>query len=455
MVALKGEQSIIEALVSHIKRLQYPAEKIEGILIVEDDVVDPQTGVEAQKVLDEFDENGLFRIERVPSELQLPQNKPRALVWGFWHARPASKLLVIYDAEDIPEPDQLLKAVGMHRAYEARGEKVGCLQARLAFWNPRGSLISSFYDLEYYTHFKWILPGLVRLNLIPPLGGTSNIFRREALEAVARKNPDWSGALSGKSLKDNIAKLPLKGAHDPYNVTEDAAIAYDLEKAGYSTKMLDSVTYEEAPVKWNSARKQRSRWLQGYLQTFLVHTRTPVRTMRRYGWSRGLAQYLSFNLLMLGAPLSFLLGPVVWAIMFVYIAARLDHLLVVSNYIEGLFPAPVYIVGMITFLLGNLILWTQVIYAPVAQQEEAERSKVPRSVPAENQHMEEYGLVIRALLIPVFWMFTSLAAIRAVRKLMTPSLRSHWDKTHHGHAREKLAALQEAALIELPAESTA
>jgi hypothetical protein len=463
LVTLKGEGEVAKHLVNAIRELQYPAGKLEAILVLEDKTVDPSTWEALEEVIDVYDTHGLFKVIGVPRELELPQNKPRALICGQTHIDPDSEYVVIYDAEDHPQPDQLLKAIGMFRAYEAQGKNVGCVQARLAFWNPRESFISVCYDAEYFKHFKWLLPGLVWLGLIPPLGGTSNIFRRDVLDAIAENNPDWTYALTGKHFAgSNVQPIRLKGAHDPHNITEDASIAFDMYKVtGTTIAMLDSVTHEEAQVSWRGARKQRSRWLQGYLQTFFAQTRRPIRTTRRLG-RRGVAQYLCFNLLMVGAPLSYLLSPIVWGTMFLYVASRLAHIAAISGYIERLFPAPVYFLGMFAFLFGNFVLWLQALLTPIFQQEEAEAAPAVHKLTTSdkraqilkaNHDKEVYGLSFKLLFIPAFWMFTHLAADRAIRKLLTPSLRSHWDKTHHGHAREKLDQLHAAAELETSVET--
>ncbi len=455
MVTLMGEQVIVSQLIEAIKLIIYPPEKLEVMIVVEDERVDPHTAPAVKKVLDKRNELGIFKVQSVPHDLQLPQNKPRALVWGHMHANPDSDILVIYDAEDHPEPNQLLKAVGMLRAAKAQGLNVGCVQARLAFWNPGVSFISKCYDAEYFVHFKWMLPGLAHLGLVPPLGGTSNIFRRETLAAIAASNPEWAEILYEDELIGNIQSIPVQGAHDPYNITEDASIGMSSYKVGYSIAMLDSVTYEESQISWRGARRQRSRWLQGYMQTFFVHTRRPLRTIHSMGWWRGFAQYFSFNLTMLGAPLSYLLSPIVWGTMLLYIGSRLKHAPAISSYIEHLFPAPVYFPGMLVFLIGNFVLLYQIILAPVIQQDEAEKAAKPafaENILESNRQQEEYGLVFPLLFIPLFWMFTSSSAYRALRKLLTPSLRSHWDLTKHGHAREQLAELQQQAALSLVRE---
>jgi cellulose synthase/poly-beta-1,6-N-acetylglucosamine synthase-like glycosyltransferase len=334
--------------------------------------------------------------------------------------------VVIFDAEDRPEPDQLLRAAAGFRATAGQRPRVGCLQARLAFWNPRLSWISTFYWAEYVTHFQWVLAGLARLGLIPPLGGTSNHFHVDALEAVSRANGMWE-------FEDAEGHpVTMRGPWDPFNVTEDADLAFRLAMAGYHIGMLHSTTYEEAPDTAHTAKNQRSRWLQGYAQTGLVHTRHPLRMMRDVGPLR----YLAFILFMLGTPVSLLLNPLMWCVTLLYIVSRLDGLTAVSAFIDGLFPAPVFYAGVLVAVAGNAVLFAQKLVTPLRQQERSER--VPagtRQHPlAGYLHEQEYGLTLRLLLTPVWWAFTSISAFRALRKLLTRSQRSAWDKTPHGHA---------------------
>ena len=186
------------------------------------------------------------------------------------------------------------------------------MQAQLAFWNPRGSWISSFYWAEYVVHFQTVLVGLSRLGLIPPLGGTSNHFRMEALYDVARANGAWQ-------FEDSSGGRNIYGPWDPYNVTEDADLAFRLALSGYSIGMLDSKTYEEAPDTASKARNQRGRWLQGYMQTGLVHTRHPLWSVRQVGPLR----YLAFIMFILGTPVSLILNPLVWGVTILYVGSRL------------------------------------------------------------------------------------------------------------------------------------
>ncbi len=209
-------------------------------------------------------------------------------------------------------------------------------------------------------------------------------------------------------------------------MTEDADLAMRLARAGHEIGMLDSVTYEEAPDVAVVAKKQRSRWLQGFAQTGLVHARHPVRLMRSVG------------------PVN----PLMWSATILYIVARLDGLTAVSSFIDGLFPPPVFYAGAFIALAGNGVLFGQKLITPLRQQQQHETAAEPSELPlAGYLHEQEYGLVFRLLFTPLWWAFTSVSAYRALRKLLTRSQRSAWDKDaararagHRGRAVPRRAA---------------
>ena len=72
--------------------------------------------------------DGSFEVVCVPDHG--PRTKPKAANYALQFAR--GEYLVIYDAEDRPEPDQLLKAVA---AFRAGPRTLACVQARLNFYN--------------------------------------------------------------------------------------------------------------------------------------------------------------------------------------------------------------------------------------------------------------------------------------------------------------------------------
>ena len=118
-----------------------------------------------------------FRVTLVPASQ--PRTKPKACNIGLELAR--GQYLVVYDAEDRPEPDQLRKAVA---GFQRAGERVICLQSRLNFYNPRQNLLTRLFTAEYTAWFDLSLPGLSAVQGVIPLGGTSNHFMTDKLKEL-------------------------------------------------------------------------------------------------------------------------------------------------------------------------------------------------------------------------------------------------------------------------------
>ncbi|EKE45304.1 glycosyl transferase, group 2 family protein [Oceaniovalibus guishaninsula JLT2003] len=269
LVPLHGERDIAGTLVQRLSRLDYPRDLLDICLVIESaDRVTRQTLRET--VLPPW-----MRVVAVADGAVT--TKPRAMNYALDFCDGA--IVGIYDAEDCPEPDQLLKVVSQFAASPAQ---VACLQGRLNFYNSRASWIARCFALDYSTWFGMVLPALHRLGWPVPLGGTTVFFRREALDAL--------------------------GAWDAHNVTEDADLGMRLARRGYRTDLLDSTTMEEAttrPVPW---MRQRSRWLKGYAMTWLVHMRDPRRLWRDVGAWR----FIGIQVLFLGSLLGTLLAPALW-----------------------------------------------------------------------------------------------------------------------------------------------
>lgn len=269
LVPLHREEQIAEHLVARLQRLSYPRAALDVLLILEEDD-DTTEATLAKTTLPQW-----MRVLRVPKGSI--QTKPRAMNYALSFAK--GSLVGIYDAEDAPEPLQLQKMV---TRFEKAGPDLACLQARLAFYNVNANWLSRCFAIEYAIWFRVILPGLVLLRLPIPLGGTSLFFRRDALDAIS----GW----------------------DAHNVTEDADLGFRLARAGYKTDFLDSTTYEEANNRAWPWVRQRSRWLKGYLLTWLVHMRNPRSLWKDLG-GKGFAV---FNIVLLGTVLQFILAPVLW-----------------------------------------------------------------------------------------------------------------------------------------------
>ena len=178
-----------------------------------------------------------------------PQTKPKACNFALRFAR--GEYLVVYDAEDRPEPDQLRKVVATFRRSPPN---TACLQCRLNYYNVNENWLTRMFTLDYALWFDQMLPGLERLGMPIPLGGTSNHFRIDVLRELH--------------------------AWDPFNVTEDADLGIRLGQKGYRVGIVDSTTFEEASCRAGQWMRQRSRWMKGYMQTLLVHTRRPLHLIR-------------------------------------------------------------------------------------------------------------------------------------------------------------------------------
>ena len=144
---------------------------------------------------------------------------------------------------------------------------------------PRVNWLSRCFTIEYATWFRVILPGLARMGLPIPLGGTTLFFRRTILDRL--------------------------GGWDAHNVTEDADLGIRLARHGYRTELIPTTTYEEANCRpWPWVR-QRSRWLKGYAVTWAVHMRNPARLWRDLGpW-----RFFGVQVLFVGTLSQFITAP--------------------------------------------------------------------------------------------------------------------------------------------------
>jgi cellulose synthase/poly-beta-1,6-N-acetylglucosamine synthase-like glycosyltransferase len=283
--------------------------------------------------------------------------------------------VVVYDAEDRPQPDQLRRAL---EAFRCGPPRLGCVQAQLNVYNPLDSWFTRQFTLEYSALFDSILPALVRLGLPVPLGGTSNHFRRETLAAA--------------------------GAWDPFNVTEDADLGFRLARRGWRTAVLASTTWEEAPAGFRSWFRQRTRWLKGWMQTYLVHTREPW----RLGAELGLGGALGFHALMGGLVLLALLHPLFYAIL-AYHAVSGQLLAPAQSQAD----AAIWAMAWVNLAAGYL-------------------TSIAAGVVSAWRRGHRHGLAWSALTMPLCWLLASAAAYRALYQLATdPYL---WEKTEHGRA---------------------
>lgn len=368
---LYHESRVLPEFLTSIEKLDWPKSKLDVLLLLEEN--DSQTIEAAQKInLPSF-----VRVVIVPHSF--PKTKPKACNYGLTFAR--GEYVVIYDAEDRPDPDQLKKA---YLGFKNSSEKIVCLQAKLNYYNPGHNLLTRLFTAEYSLWFDVVLPGLQSINTALPLGGTSNHFKIEIL----RKLHGW----------------------DAFNVTEDCDLGARLFKMGYQTAMIDSTTLEEANSRLGNWLRQRSRWIKGYVQTYLVHNRHPLQFLKLHG-----IHALIFQLVVGGKIAFMLINPLLWLATISYFTLYS----IVGPAIDTLFPPVIFYMAVFSLIFGNfLFLYYYMIGC------------------AKRGHWE---LVKYVYFIPLYWLMVSVAAVKAIIQLI---FRPHyWEKTIHGfHLKPEVVA---------------
>ncbi|WP_395688336.1 glycosyltransferase family 2 protein [Aestuariivirga sp.] len=366
LVPLFRETTILQQLIGAMTRLRYPAEKLDIKLILEEADMPMRLAVAALSL------DSRFEVIVVPSGH--PQTKPRALNYALAFCR--GDYVTIYDAEDVPDPDQLLKAA---RRFAASPAKLACLQAQLTFYNSDENWLSRQFTAEYAVLFGLLLPALAAHGLPMPLGGTSNHFRAHVLREV--------------------------GGWDPFNVTEDADLGVRLSRQGFGTAVLESFTHEEASATPGNWLQQRTRWLKGYLITWLVHMRQPVRLLKELGT----AGFWAVQVLTLAVFVSALLHPLC---LLLILAIQFTGLHLTEN---AALPA---------MLLAGLSLTVMAAGYGVAMVL-MRRALLGRG-------MLGWGFTV--ISVPGYWCLMSVAAWMALWQAVFRPF--HWNKTAHGVSRQ-------------------
>ncbi|NIZ61503.1 glycosyl transferase [Sedimentitalea sp. CY04] len=362
LVPLYHESEISKALLRRLKRLTYPRSLLEVILVLEEHDKITRTAL-TKATLPQW-----VKIIEVPQCGTLT-TKPRAMNYAldFCHG----DIIGVWDAEDAPARGQLEQVA---RRFESAGADVACLQGVLDYYNPRTNWLSRCFTLEYASWFRIVLPGIARLGLVIPLGGTTLFVKRDALDQL--------------------------GGWDAHNVTEDADLGVRLYRAGYRTEMIETATHEEAncqPWPWI---RQRSRWLKGFMVTYLVHMRRPKMLLAQLGVKR----FLGFQAFFLGSVGQFLLAPFLWS--FWLILLGLPH------------PSAALLPAGVLFGAALLLVTFELLGIGIAIT----------AAFASNRR----SLALWAPTLIFYFPLGAIAAYKALRELIWQPF--FWDKTTHGHS---------------------
>lgn len=360
---LYKEWEVLPQFVKAMSGLDYPQKRLQIILLLEEDDVKTVQKIREQVLPPNF--------ETVIIPNSNPKTKPKALNYGLKYAR--GKYTVVYDAEDIPDPLQLKKAVV---AFSNTTSKTVCIQAKLNFFNPHQNLLTRVFTAEYSLWFDLVLTGLQSIDAPIPLGGTSNHFPTTFL----RKHQGW----------------------DAFNVTEDCDLGIRLFKNGYRTQIVDSTTYEEANSDLLNWVRQRSRWIKGYIQTYFVH----MRNLKSFNVKSRLHHFFSFQFIVGGKILSMFINPFMWMTTALYFIFRP----VLGEFIDSFFPRPILYMAGFSLVFGNFLYLYYYMIGLVKRK--------------------HFTLVKYAYIVPFYWLGMSVAAWMAVYSLIFKP--HYWAKTVHG-----------------------
>lgn len=359
LIPLYKEPAIAGHLLERIQRFDYPRDRLDVCLVLEADDDTTRTALTQSKLPD------WVRPIIVPNGTL--KTKPRALNYALDFAR--GDIVGVYDAEDAPDPHQL-RHVAQH--FANRRENVACLQGVLDYYNAPANWLTRCFTLEYAAWFRVVLPGLERLGLVVPLGGTTLFFRRKVLESL--------------------------GAWDAHNVTEDADLGVRLARHGYRTELIATTTHEEANGRVWPWIKQRSRWLKGYAITYGVHMRNP----RQLYQDLGARRFWGFQILFAGTLSQFVLAPVLWSFWVVPFG--------IAHPIATLLTGPVFLTVVGCFILSEVT--NMFIHALGVTK-------------ARKMWLIKW--------IPTLHLYFPLAALAAYKGLWELTSKPfYWDKTAHG-----------------------
>lgn len=361
LIPLRNEASMVPSLVRAMRSLDYPAEKLDVKFVVE--ARSPATIAAVTRELGD----PRFELVAVPDER--PRTKPKAINYALPFVR--GEHVVVFDAEDIPEPGQLRLAASLFAAHP----EIDCLQAELLVDNADENWLTAMFAAEYAGQFGLMMPALSHWRLPMPLGGTSNHFSTRALREL--------------------------GGWDAFNVTEDADLGVRLSRLRYRAATFASHTGEEAPITLGAWMAQRTRWMKGWMQTFIVHSRHPLAFIRDAGWR----SFLAFEIYVGSLIVSALLHTAFLAI----VCLRLAMGVPVFGEQFDIWGA-VSVAALLTGYGGALFLMS----AGVAR-------------------LGRWHHLLLVPTLPIYWILHSAATLRAAHELVVRPF--FWAKTEHGRTR--------------------
>src|SRR5690625_946995 len=234
LIPAHNEEIVIENTIQPMVNLNYPKDKLE-VIIINDNSSD-LTGMIANKYAKKY--TYIKVIHNKPPNAG--KGKSGALNTGFKHS--SGDIIVVYDADNTPEPDAVRNLV----VPLIKGRKIGAVVGKFRVINAKKNILTRFINIETIT-FQWLAQAgrwyWFRLATIP---GTNFAIRRDIIETL--------------------------GGWDEKALAEDTEISIRVLDLGYSIRFFPSaITWEQEPEKWRVWWKQRTRWACGNMYVIVKY----------------------------------------------------------------------------------------------------------------------------------------------------------------------------------------
>ena len=226
IVPVKNEEKVIGRFLSSFLKVDYPKDKLE-ILVVEDGSVD-----KTEEICRGFAKEHPELVKVVSRKVS--DGKPSALMEALKHVK--GEIVGIFDADNVPEPDVLLRAGNYFR-----DPSVVALQGRACAINAEENMLTRFVAQEEALRYEGFMGGKEILGLFVPLNGSCYFVRKAVIEDV--------------------------GGWDTTALSEDMELAARLVDKGYKIKYASDLrSWQEYPASITEFFKQRVRWFRGTME---------------------------------------------------------------------------------------------------------------------------------------------------------------------------------------------
>lgn len=228
IVAAHNEEMVIGELIKNLQNLDYPRH-LYKIYVICDNCTD-QTEVIVKE---------LHATAMVRNDLEL-RGKGYALKWMFDQLWQMEKEGKIYDAVAIFDADNLVSQNFLHVMNTKLLEGKEVIQGYLDSKNPSDTLVTKTYAISYWTQNRIWQLSREHLGLSSQLGGTGFVVSTKVIKEIG-----WNAT----SLTEDVEYTQL----------------YVLQKNKPVSWAHDAIVYDEKPLTFSAAWKQRVRWMQGHV----------------------------------------------------------------------------------------------------------------------------------------------------------------------------------------------